>query len=279
MKLLGKIIIRGTLETLTGLHIGGSKSSLAIGGIDNNVIVSALDQPYIPGSSLKGKLRSLLAKAQGSLFFNRKKKADELKQVKKLLLEKTADGALKKYKDIVEKADTDEDFSYIMELFGYSGDADDKMQVGYTRLFVRDAYLENPDSEIFKNGFTHSKWENVINRRTGTAEHPRQMERVPAGAQFNFELVYNMYDDVEDEPEKLVKHLQGILLALQLLGDDGIGGQLSRGYGQVQVSVSDILCKLIDIQNLKYETMDTLKISEQGNQLLTQLSSEFGKTE
>ncbi|MEM8528942.1 MAG: type III-A CRISPR-associated RAMP protein Csm3, partial [Bacteroidota bacterium] len=99
---------------------------------------------------------------------------------------------------------------------------------------------------------THGKWENVINRRTGTAEHPRQMERVPAGAKFNFELVYSVYEEEgEDTTATLNEHIKRLLLALQLLQDDGIGGQLSRGYGQVKVHLKDIIQK--EIKDYQYE--------------------------
>ena len=77
MKLRGKIIFRGKISTQTGLHIGGSKASLKIGGMDNEVLKTIDNKPYIPGSSLKGKLRSLLAKAEGSLFFSEKEKVKE----------------------------------------------------------------------------------------------------------------------------------------------------------------------------------------------------------
>ncbi|MEM8529164.1 MAG: type III-A CRISPR-associated RAMP protein Csm3, partial [Bacteroidota bacterium] len=193
MKLKGKIIIKGQFETLTGLHIGGSKSALAIGGIDNSVIKTAKDRPYIPGSSIKGKLRSLLAKVEGSLFFSEKDQETEQKVVRELLRKdnpKIDVAKATKYGELIKKEGlNDEDYPYIMDLFGYSGDNDNAIGVHYTRLLVRDAFMDeaawkadfSEDTEV-----THGKWENVINRRTGTAEHPRQMERVPAGAKFNF---------------------------------------------------------------------------------------------
>ncbi|RLF42113.1 MAG: type III-A CRISPR-associated RAMP protein Csm3, partial [Thermoplasmata archaeon] len=65
IKLLGKVVIRGIIEAKTGLRIGGSTVGLDIGGVDNPVIKDAKGKPYIPGSSLKGKMRSLLEKAEG----------------------------------------------------------------------------------------------------------------------------------------------------------------------------------------------------------------------
>ena len=275
MKLLGKIIIKGKLTTLTGLHLGGSKSSLNIGGIDNNVIKDAKGKPYIPGSSIKGKLRSLLAKAEGSLYFTNKARTDEVAFVTSLL-NKKEDAELAKYKNIIEHATTDEACESLISLFGYSGDASNTDRVGYTRLLVRDAFLANEDSAIFQKlkGYTDSKWENVIDRKTGTAEHPRQLERVPVGAEFGLELVYNIYEDSNNNTNDTVtKHLNRLLLALQLLQDDGIGGSISRGYGQVRVSIDTVDYKLIDPATMKYEIntpTDTTQV-----QLLSEFTNEF----
>ena len=60
LRLQGKYIIQGKIKVLTGLHIGGPTTGLNIGGVDNIVIKDAKGKPYIPGSSLKGKMRSLL---------------------------------------------------------------------------------------------------------------------------------------------------------------------------------------------------------------------------
>ena len=67
-KLLHKLQITGHLVVETGLHIGGSEVELDIGGIDKEVvkIKEGKDKiPFIPGSSLKGKLRNLLARKEG----------------------------------------------------------------------------------------------------------------------------------------------------------------------------------------------------------------------
>lgn len=288
-KLSSKIIIKGEIITLTGLHIGGSKSSLAIGGIDNNVIKSGKNEPYIPGSSLKGKLRSLLAKAAGSLFFDADKQKKELEQTKKAVdKEKDArendvnDGTKKKselefYYDIISNSKNDEDFKYIMELFGYSGDVKDdkKKNVGHTQLFVRDAYLKDclENKELFKKGeFTQGKWENVIDRKTGTAENPRQTERVPAGAVFDMELVYNVYGE---DTAKQQHHAKAIFFALQLLQDDGLGGNISRGYGQVKVKVTDIQFKAIDADKFEYVTLEPSDLNNESQQLLAEFTNEF----
>ncbi len=259
MKLLGKIIFKGKFITKTGLHIGGSKSSLAIGGIDNNVIKTANGLPYIPGSSIKGKLRSLLAKVEGSLFFNKNSKNKENTAISRQISKATKNKEeLEQYQSVIKDAKTDEDISYMMDLFGYSGD-NDVPRISHTHLLVRDAFLENPTDAVFREGYTDSKWENVINRRTGTAEHPRQMERVPVGAAFGFEIVYNVYKENKENKEainaKVQEHLSRLLLALDLLQDDGLGGQISRGYGQVKVQVEDVKYKMIDFENFTYDSM------------------------
>jgi len=197
-KFTGKIFILGKIKVLTGLHIGGSKSDLDIGGVDLSVIKTPDNKrlPFIPGSSFKGKLRTMLAREEGS------------QQVK-------------------------DDSELIKEIFGYAADNSDTPTLP-TRLIVRDALLDDEkfvkdfERENLDTTFTMVKWENTINRKTGTAEHPRQIERVPAGAEFPFSMVYNCFDD---EKEKI--HLQAILKAMRLLEDDYIGGQGSRGYGQI----------------------------------------------
>lgn len=209
MKLTGKIFITGDIVAETGLHIGGSKSSLDIGGIDLNVIKTPQGVPFIPGSSLKGKLRAMLARVNGSVAINK----HEAKAGEK----------------------TDEDIASICEIFGLPADEDEKGKI--TRLIVRDANLDQEAFSVrfeafqdsMETEFSDVKWENSINRKTGTAQHPRQLERVPAGAVFNFEMVYDVYDD-----DKETDHLKHIRTAMRLLEGDYLGGQGSRGYGKVR---------------------------------------------
>lgn len=212
MKLISKIFITGQIELVTGLHIGGSKTALDIGGIDPNVIKTSEGVPFIPGSSLKGKLRSLLAREAGS-------------------------------------CSVDDDSETIKELFGDPPTSKNGQSGKITRLLVRDSFM-NPDSKSKlekKEGefsgleleYTETKWENTIDRKSGTAQHPRQLERVPAGTIFDFELVYNEFDDNKTET-----HIAEIKKAMKLLEDDYLGGSGSRGYGKI---------KFI---NVKFETKD-----------------------
>ena len=65
LKLIGKLILEGEMLCETGLHVGAGKGSLEIGGSDNPVVKDAFGRPYVPGSSLRGKMRSLLEQASG----------------------------------------------------------------------------------------------------------------------------------------------------------------------------------------------------------------------
>lgn len=203
-KFFGKIFITGYIRVVTGLHIGGSKNDLDIGGVDLSVIKLAgrTRSPYIPGSSLKGKLRTMLAREHGS------------QEVK-------------------------EDPEIIKEIFGYSADYAETPVIP-NRLIVRDAFLEETeftklfDSNDLDTAYTEVKWENTINRKTGTAEHPRQIERVPAGARFAFELIYNMYKDEDSKQDATSQHIKEIIKAMHLLEDDYLGGHGTRGYGKIQ---------------------------------------------
>lgn len=225
-KLIGKVRLSGKIKAETGLHIGGSKTALDIGGIDLNVIKTAEGVPFIPGSSLKGKLRSILAREHGSVSISR-------------------------HKGVKEDEKTDDDFPVIRELFG---SASNKAPSCPSRIMVRDAAL---DKEFFndpgKNGgmfseledYTESKWENTIDRKSGKA-NPRQLERVPAGAEFNFEIMYNVFDDGQK-----VTHLNEIIKALRILEDDYLGGQGSRGYGKISFPREAMKYEYKSIENYK----------------------------
>lgn len=199
-RLQAKLFIAGQIELITGLHIGGSSSALDIGGIDTNVIKLANGQPYIPGSSLKGKMRSLTGKKHG---------CDDL------------DGTILR---------TDPAIALV---FGLPGN---QTEAGFfTRLVVRDACFDKLHFDQLKESgeyelelpFTEGKWENTIDRLKSRA-NPRQMERVPAGARFNFSLVYSIFNEADRQNTTLVVE------ALRLMEDDYLGGSGSRGYGQVK---------------------------------------------
>jgi len=196
-QLIKKIKINTTLELITGLHIGGSSENVEIGGIDNPVIkiVTKDKQPYIPGSSLKGKMRCLLEQISGTAKVGGNKEIDNL-----------------------------------------FGGADAK-NPSPAKIIVRDAYLNINSAEELMNydnldmPYTEAKWENVIDRVKGTAGHPRQIERIPAGVSFDVEFVINVWDS--DNAEDLLNLLINGIAALE---NDYLGGSGSRGYGQIKFS-------------------------------------------
>ena len=217
--------ITATLELVTGLRIGAGDSEMHIGGVDNTVIKHPHTQsPYIPGSSLKGKMRSLLEWRSGAV----QQEALGWKDFEK------ASGA--------QQAEV----KRILQLFGISGDnklGKEMEELGPTRISFWDCNL-NPEWEkqIREDNFslTEVKSENRINRISGVAEHPRQTERVPAGAQFDFRLSVKKL--AGDDPALIETVLQG----LKLLELDSVGGSGSRGYGKVKfvsLKIDDADCQ------------------------------------
>ena len=206
--------ITATLELVTGLRIGAGDSEMHIGGVDNTVIKHPHTQsPYIPGSSLKGKMRSLLEWRSGAV----KEEALGWKDYEK------ASGA------------TQAEVKRILQLFGISGDAklgvEQMGTMGPTRISFWDCTLNTDwEKQIRDDNFslTEVKSENRINRISGVAEHPRQTERVPAGAQFDFRLsIKKLAGDGDDL-------MTTVLQGLKLLELDSVGGSGSRGYGKVK---------------------------------------------
>ncbi|MBT1248362.1 MULTISPECIES: type III-A CRISPR-associated RAMP protein Csm3 [unclassified Thermosipho (in: thermotogales)] len=215
----GKFIVRAELVLLTGLHIGGQDNTMEIGGIDNPVIKDERGIPYIPGTSLKGKLRTLME------YYHEKIDENQLVWAKK--------GEIK-----IHMCD-DKDCP-VCNLFGRNHgkhtfvNRENKIfeNLMPTRLIVRDSKLiqESITEEMRNNldtSYTEVKHENTIDRITSSA-NPRQNERVPAGARFKVEFVINVYND-----EK-VRYLKELITAMKLLEDDYLGGSGSRGYGKVK---------------------------------------------
>ncbi|MCX6252320.1 MAG: type III-A CRISPR-associated RAMP protein Csm3 [Bacteroidetes bacterium] len=213
MRLFKKIFITGKVQLVTGLHIGDSKESVEIGGVDSPVVRRKdNNEPYIPGSSLKGKMRALLEIATGS----------------------NADSKFR-------KGDYSLEGKIIPELFGSAGD--DGMP---SRILVRDAYLTKDwakklnESEFTDMPFTEIKFENVINRIKGTAEHPRQIERIPAGTEFEIEFIINIIAENEQSAISLEKeYLDLFSSGIRLLEDDYLGGSGTRGYGKVKFQINE----------------------------------------
>jgi CRISPR-associated protein Csm3 len=229
MKLLKYKVITGEIELLTGLHIGGSSDIIEIGGMDNPVLKHPVtEEPYIPGSSLKGKIRSLLELVFGKV---------------------NNDGEVHKCKD----PDCE-----ICRVFGASPDKEFEevaKKRGPTRVIFRDAFISDDyRNEMKEKGLTvydivEEKTENNLNRITAKA-NPRKLERVVPGVRFSFEIVYRVFDTGDggkkDEElfEKLFDIKQGQGVGMRLLELDCLGGYGSRGSGKI---------RFINVQTKEYK--------------------------
>lgn len=215
IKLEGRVFITFDLEAVTGLHIGGSDTGIEIGGVDKTVIRDPLsNRPYVPGSSLRGKMRSLLEKYNG---------LPQNQRIGQGYIHSCDDG--EKYLDCG-----------VCQVFGVPGERDFGTP---TRLIVRDTQLTDASAEALIEKahtdlpYTESKTEVSIDRVTAQA-NPRQMERVPAGAVFGpAELVYSLYSGDDCDPARDIDNLRVLAEGLQLLEDDYLGGLGSRGSGKV----------------------------------------------
>jgi len=241
-KLIKKIFIRGIIETKTGLSIGGSSVGLEIGGADKVVVRNPIDnKPYIPGSSLKGKIRSLLEKEEGIMTYKVKfKEGEENTYYKK---EKIPNKEIEK----IETGPCGCGECLICQIFG----APAERKQSPSRLIVRDSELigivEEGELLISEEGvkklkesaftdmpYTEVKTEVVIDRITASAT-PRNFERVPAGTIFSLELICDIYEG-DDEGKILNEVFKGLIL----LQDDYLGGSGTRGYGKVKIKIDNI---------------------------------------
>lgn len=216
------VTLKGKIELLSGLHIGGGDDTMKIGGIDKEVVKIydknlKRDVPYIPGSSIKGKMRSLLEwnlrlveVSDGNPF-----SSDFLDNV------------------IFNDEKTKQKAINLLKLFGDASN-NKKEKIGITRAVFCDSYLSDETKEMLENGeieIKEAKYENSIDRRTGTASNPRQIERVPAGVEFDFEInIKVLPEDNEEELKNILKE------GIKLLELDYLGGAGSRGYGRVQIN-------------------------------------------
>jgi len=218
MKLLRIKEITGKITLKSGLHIGAGDMEMKIGGTDNPVIKHPHTQdPFIPGSSLKGKVRSLLEMRSG-------------------LMAKTGGSPLKPshLKDCSEREKAEGE--KILRLFGSSG-ADDPglAELGPTRVSFADAFINDHwkrDADRNQLPLTEVKSENSINRIKGTAENPRFTERVVSGCEFDFRISLKEFEDDANLEDFLIE-------GLRLLQMDALGGNGSRGYGKVEFSFDD----------------------------------------
>ena len=183
-----KLVIEGTIVLKTGMHIGGSSDFSALGAVDSPVVRDTLTRlPLIPGSSLKGKMRYLLAKELNNGI-------------------------------LLNEPNNDQD--EILRLFGSS----EKDKIRRARLKFNDIKLSNlAELKTFNVSSTEVKFENTIDRKTADAK-PRQIERVIAGSKFDFEIFYNL-DDIKEVEKDFENIKQGFdLLEFDYLGGHGTRG-------------------------------------------------------
>ncbi len=211
LKLNKHIHLSGIIHCLTGLRIGAGQDDIEIGGMENPVIRHPLTKlPYIPGSSLKGKMRSLL-------------------EYKYCAEEVAKDG---------QPCGCAKEDCPVCVVFGAHTKPENKTKLGPTRVIVRDAVLTKDSvkelDKLQEAGLQYAevKAENIIDRRTGVAAGKglRSQERVPAGAEFEFRIVLRVFE--EDDEERMT---QLIGEGLKMLQDDYLGGSGSRGYGEVEL--------------------------------------------
>ncbi len=203
LRLAKHVIISGTIKCLTGLRIGGTKDDIEIGGLDNPIIRHPVTlEPYIPGSSLKGKLRSSLEYKHGRV------------------------------QPSGEPCNCAKKECPVCRLFGPHYSKDNKNHtLGPTRLLVRDSKLRQRDDD---NEWVELKTENIIDRRTGAALHPRSMERVAEGSEFEFEISMRVFTG-DDEKSMLKTVKEG----LDLIEKEYLGASGSRGYGKVKFTYNE----------------------------------------
>lgn len=192
----GKLIIQATLKLLTGMHIGASDDFAPIGSVDKVFIRDPFTkQPIVPGSTQKGKMRTLLAKIRTEGLY-------------------------------LQGLDKDDDV--LKRLFGIAGKNDVKpARLQFCDAFMSAASLKKMQTLDLDTYIGEIKYENTIDRLTATA-NPRQIERVPAGTEFDFKLVYNIED-----PKELLEDMDTLADGFALLQLDYLGGHGSRGYGRV----------------------------------------------
>lgn len=289
-ELLGKVIITSIINLETGIHIGGGGETLDIGGLDKPVIRNPLTRhPYLPGSSIKGKLRAILERVckkplnrfggSGTYRYESDDLLDGYTEIKKdnssILIR--FDGArdckisrifgstgvncwvksdiadqqqLERVSNVEPKMIIRNIEEHTFARFAAQGEEAKNGEIkeqfvkikgrnAPARLLVRDCHLLDKSIELLEKVdtglyMTEWKFENGIDRVTAAA-NPRQVERVPAGSKFQFELVYT----VEDR-HQAIEDLQNIAIALAILEDDALGGHGSRGYGKVKFQNFDI---------------------------------------
>lgn len=221
MKLYKICTYSGTITLKSGLHIDSGDMEMHIGGTDRVVIKHPHTlEPYIPGSSLKGKTRALLELESGFMAFTGGSP----------LAPKNLANAI----DPAMRAKGEA----IIRFFGTGGSEQDETgNFGPSRAAFADSYLNQAWKTRAKDNrwpLTEVKSENSINRVNGTAQNPRFIERVPEGTEFDFSVSFKVLAEGE---EQLFENL--LFKGLKLVELDALGGSGSRGYGRVSFTFAD----------------------------------------
>jgi len=213
MEFIGYKELRGKIKLISGLHVGGNKDKIEIGGMDSPVIKNPITGlPYIPGSSIKGKMRFLLEWKKGKV--DRRSGEPHV-------------------------CEPDNGNCPVCRIFGNTSK---EKKYGPTRLIVNDCQLllsEEDKKKLEKNELIclEDKVENRINRLTGAAKDPRHIERVPAGMIFEFGLTYKIFKISENETDASNQDERNwgeVVNTLYYLQEDALGGSGSRGYGKIE---------------------------------------------
>lgn len=258
--LLGKFCLTSTLVVETGLHIGGGGETLEIGGVDKAVVRDPItQQPYLPGSSIKGKLRAILERllnkpvnrpgGSGTYRYESDDLEDGLSEVdgQRIAFEGSRTCQVSRIfgatggpsgrgnktwikTSVVQSQGMKENGTCMIDGEEYTST---EGRNSPARLIVRDSHLLPSSAEKLKKidtglYMTEWKFENGLDRITAAA-NPRQLERVPAGSEFHFEMVYTVEDATQ-----AVEDLKNLAIALAILEDDALGGHGSRGYGKIR---------------------------------------------
>jgi CRISPR-associated protein Csm3 len=242
IQLLGRVLVKANLYLKSGLRIGAADTGIVVGNINAILRNPVTNEPYIPGSSLKGKLRSLLEKAYG---------VEQNQPIQKIFIHVCHDQTA--YQDCK-----------ICPIFGISADEAGPATFpngSPTRLVVRDAPLSNQSridlqAKRLDSEFSELKTEVAIDRLTSKAV-PRTQERIPAGTVLDFEAVFSLYypDDAA--------HFLNFCQSLRLLEQDFLGGSGSRGYGQIafqQIKLTRARAKISEAYNApkNYDSIDQI---------------------
>jgi CRISPR-associated protein Csm3 len=283
-KLLGKVIVSAIIKAVTGLRIGAATSGLDIGGVDQPVLRDPVtDKPYIPGSSLKGKLRSLLTKAYGK----------PLQQLVRAPVEIW-----------IHWCESEQEYQQccICPTFGQFSSGPGQKRYDFvtpTRLIVRDAKLLDELEVTDEEGnirrvrwqdvetdlpYTEVKMEVALDIITA-ASNPRQMERVPAGALFGGDdlLLFSVFDELEQDGKKIIdpererERLRAVFLAMRLLEDDYLGASGTRGYGKIKFQNITVKWRPIDFyRDPQKNPEESLWSGDNLDEILTKFDEKVG---